>query len=88
LDLEGYEGNHSAMKPTTSPLAAPRLYALAFCAAQAGLTPDTFLQACIRKEIPVSVLRIGERGRWKVDAIEFLAWMQNPPQLQPLSNLF
>ena len=52
------------------------------------MTPDTFRQAATRGEIPVAVLRVGERGRWKVDAIQFIAWMGNPPQLQPLSKLF
>jgi hypothetical protein len=73
---------------STTPEKTPRLYALRFCAAQAGMTPASFLSACTRKEIPVTAFRVGERGRWRVDAHEFIAWMGNPPQLQPLSNLF
>jgi hypothetical protein len=75
-------------EPATHTQGTPRFYALRFCAAQAGMTADSFLQACNRKEIPVTVLRMGERGRWKVDAIEFIAWLGYPPALHSLSKLF
>ena len=65
----------------------PRLYELRFAAATAGMTTEAFLQACLRKDIPVTALRIGVRGRWRIDAIEFLAWMKHPTHLQSLSNL-
>jgi len=52
------------------------------------MTPDLFLQACQRKEIPVTVHRIGERGLYKVDAHQLIEWLGNPPALHPLSRLF
>lgn len=65
-----------------------RLYSLKFCAAQCGMTPDLLVKACTRGDIPVTAIKVGDRGIWKIDAPQFLAWMNHPPHLAPLSNLF
>lgn len=75
-------------KPFAPPFPqTPRLYRLGFVAAQSGMTPDLFLKACQRGDIPVPVSQIGDRGLWHVDAQAWLKW-RGPAAPQSLSNLF
>lgn len=63
----------------------PRLYRLNAAAKIAGISPDLFLKACQLKQIPVSVIQLGEAGFWHVSAPDFLRWL-GPDSTFP--NLF
>lgn len=69
--------NISHMDTPSTP-STPGLYRLAAAAALAGLSPETLAEACIRKDIPVTLEVIGARGLRYVRAAELLAWLRGP----------
>lgn len=69
------------MKDESSPRNTVGLWRLAAAAKRAGLSPELFTKACERGEIPVNLVRLGERLVF-VRAAELEAW------LKPEVNLF
>jgi hypothetical protein len=62
-------------KQTQDILGSPGWLKLASAAEAAGLSPELFLSAVDRGEIPVRVEQFGARGLWFVHAETFRAWL-------------
>lgn len=56
-------------------LGAPGFWRLAAAAKMAGISPELFLSAVQRGEIPVRVAQFGARGLHFVHVREFRAWL-------------
>lgn len=74
------------MNDESNPRNTAGLWRLAAAAKRAGLSPELFTKACERGEIPVSLVRLGERLVF-VRAAELEAWLQ-PAAPLPEVNLF
>lgn len=59
----------------------PKLWPIEAAATLAGMTPNLFSKGIERGEIPVTIVRVGERQQRFVRAAELNAWLE--PQSRP-----